>query len=98
MPKSLSKVEKLQKWKKMYDPESVGIIFRYPPGPLGLLLKSSCPLSFSAKDKMTKIPKSLNMTNMSLDQKLIIQTIHSTKNLRKLGGGKLCKNFNNCSL
>lgn len=92
------KYDKLQRWKKMYDPGSVGIIFRFPPKPLGLLMNSPCPLSYSEREIIDKIPNHLDARKLNKDQKNIIQTIHSTKTLRKLGGRKLCKNFNNCSL
>ena len=85
----MNKYDKLQRWKKMYDPGSVGIIFRFPPKPLGLLMSSPCPLSFSERETIDKIPLDLNTKKLNKSQKNIVQKIHSAKNLRRLGGGKL---------
>jgi hypothetical protein len=40
MPENLSDFDKLQRWKKLHDPGSVGILFRFPAQFLGLLMKS----------------------------------------------------------
>ncbi|CAI2359948.1 unnamed protein product [Moneuplotes crassus] len=98
MSDDMNNYEKLERWKKMHDPRSIGIIFRFPPKPLGLLMHAKCPLSLSDKDAIQNIPETLNMKNMSSQHQEIVNKVNSMKTLRKLGGAKICRNFNNCSL
>jgi len=79
MPEGDSTHQKLQNWKKMHDPESIGILFRFPPAYLSILIKSPCPIPLSASQNLNK---EMSSTSSKIKASTIA-TIRAAKKLRK---------------